>query len=166
MLVIAQKIIDYFKGFKTRFLQVLTAELSVNKIALTLSLGIIIGLVPFFLGASVGLSMLAAWRLKLNHALIQLTSNMLYPLQIILFVPFLKLGGELFASSNLELSATYIMIVFQEDFIGGLKVFGLYNMYALLLWLIIAVIGIPTLFYISKSLLIRFKRTSKNRIPA
>src|SRR3954462_9503094 len=61
-----------------------------QKLALSLSLGTAIGLIPI-LGISTGLCALTAVFLRLNMPAIQLVNYLLTPLQLILIIPLLRL---------------------------------------------------------------------------
>ncbi|MHB1398746.1 MAG: DUF2062 domain-containing protein [Trichloromonadaceae bacterium] len=73
--------------------------LTPNQLALTLALGITLGVLPTVWGTSL-LCVLAAWMLRLNQPLLQLVNCLVFPLQILLFVPFLQLGIFLFGGET------------------------------------------------------------------
>lgn len=66
-----------------------------DKLALTVALGVMIGVLPVFGVASI-LCALIALRLRLNMAAIQLAHYAAAPLQFILLVPFIRIGGVVF----------------------------------------------------------------------
>lgn len=74
-------------------------ESSMDKLAVSLALGAVLGVfpilgVPTFLCGAVA----AVWRL--NFAALQLMNYVVYPLQIALLWPFARFGGELFGASH------------------------------------------------------------------
>jgi len=79
-------------------LSFLKQGISSEKLALTLALGISFGIMPFFGVNSIILTGLALM-FGLNIAAIQLVNYAVYLLQIIFFVPFLKLGQFIFLDS-------------------------------------------------------------------
>jgi len=83
---------NFFDRLRFRFLKLLSSELSARKVALSISLGLVLGIIPFFLGLNILLAAIVSWRLRLNHLLIQFVSNVIYPIQILLFLPFLRAG--------------------------------------------------------------------------
>ncbi len=145
---------------KDRLLKIIAQELSEHKVALAISLGVVIGVVPFFLGLSIYLSLFAAWRFKLNHILIQFVSNIIYPLQLILFIPFLKLGTVIFSSHKSEFSVETILFIIKHNPVEALKTFGIYHIYGLLLWIAFSLILVPTLYFISKNIIKNLKLAS------
>jgi uncharacterized protein (DUF2062 family) len=70
--------------------------ISPRRLALTLALGFAIGCLPV-LGIPTLLCALLALALKLNLPAIQAANYAVMPLQMVLFVPFARLGGRLFA---------------------------------------------------------------------
>lgn len=74
-------------------------ESSMEKLAVSLALGAVLGVfpvwgVPTFLCGAVA----AVWRL--NFPALQLMNYVVYPLQIALFLPFTRFGGALFGVSH------------------------------------------------------------------
>ena len=63
-------------------------------LALSLALGIMLGLIPV-LGVSSALCALAALTWQLNMPAIQLVNYLLTPLQLLLIIPFLRFGPRL-----------------------------------------------------------------------
>jgi uncharacterized protein (DUF2062 family) len=68
---------------------------SPEKIALSVALGVTLGVFPV-LGSTTALCALAAFALQLNLPAIQLVNYFVYPLQIALLIPFFRLGEKLF----------------------------------------------------------------------
>ncbi len=71
-------------------------------------------------------------------AVIQLINWFVYPLQLIFFLPFLKLGGEI-TGSPVPFSITQIKIMFEKDPLGFLKQFAAANLGGLLVWVAVAI---------------------------
>ncbi len=76
----------------------LRSGLSPRKMALTLALGSVIGILPVLWGATL-LCVIAAALFRLNQAGIQAVNYLAYPIQIALFIPFYRLGEWLFPGS-------------------------------------------------------------------
>ena len=73
-------------------LDLLQSGLSPAKLALTVGLGVAFGLAPTF-GVTTLVSSVVALRLRLNVAAMQLVCHLLSPLQLLLFVPLLRVGA-------------------------------------------------------------------------
>jgi len=76
------------------FLSLLKAGLAPGSLALTAGLGVAFGLAPTF-GITTLVSTAVALRFKLNVAAMQLVCHVLSPLQLLLFLPFLRWGATL-----------------------------------------------------------------------
>ena len=61
-------------------------------------------------------------------------SNVIYPIQILLFLPFLRAGVSTFSSDSMEFSSFFLLSLFRDDVFGGIKLLGLWNVYALVYW--------------------------------
>jgi uncharacterized protein (DUF2062 family) len=72
---------------------------SPRRLALTLALGFAIGCLPL-VGLPTALCMLVAIALRLNVPAIQAANYAAMPFQLALVLPFMRLGGWLFASGN------------------------------------------------------------------
>ena len=93
------------KGFLYRklvwpLLDLLRQGVSPGKIALSLALGVALGVFPV-LGSTTTLCALAAFALQLNLPAIQIVNYFVYPLQIALLIPFFRLGEKLFRAPRL-----------------------------------------------------------------
>ncbi len=155
-------VFTYFLKIKHRILKIISQELSEHKVALAISLGLVFGIVPFFMGLSIYLSLLASWRLKLNHILIQIISNAIYPLQLILFIPFLKFGTTIFSSNKLNYSLETVFFIIKHNPIEALKIFGIYHVYGLILWSGISLILAPIFYFTTKNIIKKLKLMTDN----
>src|SRR5580658_7047125 len=77
------------------FVELLKQGVTPEKIALTVALGISLGVIPM-LGTTTMLCTLAAVSLRLNLPGILLINGVVYPLQLLLVVPFLRAGAWIF----------------------------------------------------------------------
>ncbi|QHS10440.1 DUF2062 domain-containing protein [Sinimarinibacterium sp. NLF-5-8] len=75
-----------------------------QKIALTVALGIVLGIFPVF-GATTVLCAVAALWLRLNQPVIQLVNYAMSPVHFLLMLPFWRAGESLFGQEHLPLLA-------------------------------------------------------------
>ena len=80
---------------RQRLFGLLSQGMSPHAIALSVALGFALGVFPIF-GCPTILCGLAAIALRLNLPAVQLVNYLVYPLQIALLVPFIRLGEHLF----------------------------------------------------------------------
>jgi len=78
--------------------------MSSEAIALSIALGFVLGLFPVP-GCPTLLCALAALVLRLNGPAVQAVNYFVYPLQLALFTPFMRLGGRLFPAPARHLPA-------------------------------------------------------------
>ncbi len=84
------------------FRQYLTGALSPQKAALAVSLGVLWGIFPI-VGTTTGLCTISGLLSRLNLALINGVNYLLYPLQLLLIIPFMQLGSFVTTIPNLNL---------------------------------------------------------------
>ena len=110
--------------------------ISPRRLALTLALGLAIGCIPV-VGIPTAVCAVLAIALRLNLPAIQAANYAVMPLQLLLIVPFVRLGGWLFASGhNQAPRASALLHASPLDLLAQLG--GLAG-HAMLAWLLIAV---------------------------
>jgi uncharacterized protein (DUF2062 family) len=108
-----------------------------EKIALSIALGVALGIFPV-LGSTTLLCAGAALVLRLNLPAIQLVNYLIYPLQLILFLPFLKAGSRIVGSRPVSLTLGEIFSLMKTDLWGLIKTLWTASLGAMALWLVIA----------------------------
>ncbi len=108
-----------------------------ERLALSISLGITVGIIPL-IGVTTIIISAAVFSLRLNFAAAQLVHYVVHPIQIALFIPFIKLG-EIFHSEAL-LPGSFLNLLGQAkaDLWGTIHDFWVANLSALGIWTIIA----------------------------
>jgi uncharacterized protein (DUF2062 family) len=94
--------------------------LSPEKIALCLALGAAISSVPISFGLGTALCTAAAVALRLNLPAIQAANWLAAPLQVLLFIPYMRAGEFLTRARPLPLSMAQITAMFRADLWGSL----------------------------------------------
>lgn len=82
-------------GTRVRVRVLFSGGLAPREMAFTLCLGGALGVMPLIWGTTVLCALLAA-RFRLNQAAMQAINYLCYPLQLALFIPFCRLGEQLF----------------------------------------------------------------------
>lgn len=114
----------------------LSQGISPRKLALTITLGAVIGTIPMLWGATLVCAILA-FCLRLNQAGIQAANYLVYPLQLALIVPFYRIGAWLFPWGPV-LSADEILSGWRTNAAGNFAVIFLATLKALGAWLLLA----------------------------
>lgn len=135
-------------------LSYLKKGISVEKMSLSLALGICFGIMPLF-GVSTWLLVLLALILKLNIPAIQLINYTVVIVKIVLFVPFLKLGQLIFFPLESDIELNTILTRYHADFLGTFKSFWHLNLGGIIIWSLIAIpLGVG-IYYLSQPALKR-----------
>jgi uncharacterized protein (DUF2062 family) len=116
---------------------------SPQKLAWSIALGLLIGINPI-LGSTTFLCLALAFVLRLNLAASQLANHIVYPLQLILVVPFIHLASRVFGTAPMPLSANELIHAAREHPLTLSRQLWLWEWHAFLLWTILAVFAVPT----------------------
>jgi uncharacterized protein (DUF2062 family) len=119
-------------------LGLLTMGLSPGKLALTVALGFIVGIMPL-LGVATLVCTALGYRLKLNIPALLLICYVAGPFYLLLYLPFIKLGIFLFGASDFRMSFEDILDLFREDWLMALNKIWLANMLGLVAWLLVSI---------------------------
>ena len=117
-----------------------------EKIVLSIAFGVTIGVIPV-LGTTTILCALVAIIFRLNLTMIQLVNYLVYPLQLILLIPFYRAGEILFSSKALSLSVEQVVSMFNQDFEAAVKFLWITTLHAVAVWGIIAPLVIAILYF-------------------
>ena len=113
--------------------KLLKQGLSPFKLALVIALGITLSVFPI-LGTTTVICTLVALLFHLNLPAIQLANYAAFPLQVILFFPFLKLGEKLSEISLDPLSKVQLISTFEEGVFHAIQELSRYLIIAFLGW--------------------------------
>jgi uncharacterized protein (DUF2062 family) len=109
-----------------------------EKIALTLALGVALGIFPI-LGASTLLCVIAGVALRLNHPVMQLVNYVAYPVQVLLLIPFYRAGERLFGATPVPIADVEQLV---DRFRAGpwqfVLDYGRVGIYGIVVWCLIA----------------------------
>ena len=121
--------------------------LSPEQLALTVALGVAVGLIPV-MGAITTVGALVALRLRLNMAALQLVSHMMTPLQLLLLLPLLRQGARLWGNVQVQdLSLAHVRYLFANDWRAALQLLWRAEVGAIALWLLAAVPLVAVLYF-------------------
>jgi uncharacterized protein (DUF2062 family) len=122
--------------FSANVKNALRRGISPRKLALTVTLGLIVGILPLVWGTSL-LCAILAFRFGLNQAGIQVANYIAYPLQILLFLPFYRIGAWIFPGGP-PLSTDIFRSGFERDWSGHLHSIAMATCKALAAWSFLA----------------------------
>jgi uncharacterized protein (DUF2062 family) len=116
-----------------------------RELALSLSLGAGIGLVPV-LGISTALCALAAFFLKLNMPAIQLVNYLLTPVQLMLIIPLLRFGELLVNAPRFPVTLESGLALLSHGATSALQVLSMAIVHATLGWIVLAPVLVAVLY--------------------
>ncbi len=129
----------------------LTQGLSPEKIALTVAFGLCIAIIPV-VGATTILCFVTAWALRLNQPIIQLINWSSYALQLLLIVPFIRLGEKIFRAPRLTLSLEEFVVMTKADPLGTFLALSSSIARAAAAWLILSPFIVAAIYFATRPL--------------
>jgi uncharacterized protein (DUF2062 family) len=150
-------------GFLSRklfrpLLELLRQGATPEKLALSIALGAVFGLLPA-IGCNTTLCALIALVWRLNLPAIQLVNYFLYPLQIALLIPFFRLGEKLFGAPHLPLSVSQISAFAHANLWGAIQLLWTTTWHAMVAWALLAPFAAALLYFL---LVPAFRRVLKH----
>lgn len=115
----------------------LTQGVTPQKIALSIALGLSLGVFPI-LGVTTVLCAIAGVRLKLNQPVIQVVNWLVYPLQLAFILVFVRIGEWITHAPHMSLSLPALIQRFHESPTKFFQEFGLIGLHGVVAWLFIA----------------------------
>jgi uncharacterized protein (DUF2062 family) len=134
---------------------------SPHQLSLAITLGIIFGVFPF-LGVTTLLLALIAFTFKLNMVIIQLANYVVYPLQVVLYIPFIKIGKLL--GNMPSVSPAQILEAMKVNWVTEIGKLWYIHLWAILAWAIVAAPSSYIIYYILKDWIQRIKNRISRRI--
>jgi len=139
-----------FAKIRTKLTGFLKQGITPHKLALSFSFGICLGIIPV-LGSTTLLCLLAAMIFRLNITITQIVMHLVYPLQLLLFIPYLRWGTFLFSGQKFNYSFVQIVDMFRQDVWNAIVELFWMNMSGLLLWLITTPLVFALIYLICKA---------------
>jgi len=129
---------DFFKRrLVAPLLLLLRQGVTPEKLALSLALGVTIGLIPV-LGVSTPLCALLAIALRLNMPAIQLVNYLLMPAQLALIIPFLRFGEQLAGAPRYPVTLESGLALLSRGVWNAVRILWDAIVHATLGWLVLA----------------------------
>jgi uncharacterized protein (DUF2062 family) len=129
------------------FIDLLLQGISPRRLALTIALGLMLGVIPV-LGSTTLLCTLAAVSLRLNLPAIQLVNGLAWPLQLTLLVPFLRAGAWLFGDRRTTITLNDVGTLIRANVWHAIVTLWTVTMHALVVWLVAACVGTAVLYMV------------------
>jgi uncharacterized protein (DUF2062 family) len=153
------------KSFTDRLIGFLKQGITPEKLALTIAIGALLGTIPM-LGTTTILCTIAAFALGLNLAAIQLINGIVYPLQLILIIPFLRAGAWVFRSSDFTFTLSQLFGLIHTGVWHAITTLWTATVHALAVWLLAAGLSSIILYFVFRVILKRLWRETRHAEPS
>ncbi len=128
-------------------LELLRQGVTPEKLALSLAIGMAIGCAPI-LGVTTILAFGICWATGLNPVAMQLTNYLMYPVQIVLLIPFIHAGEMLFRARHLRITSAQIQQMFHSNIAFAMHLLWTAIWHARVVWLFVAPIAVGIIYLI------------------
>jgi uncharacterized protein (DUF2062 family) len=115
---------------------------SPERLAWSIAVGLLIGINPV-LGSTTILCLALAFVFRLNVAASQLGNHIVYPLQLILIIPYIRVASRVFNTAPMPLSANELLHAARQHPVILSRQLWLWEWHAFLLCAAIAAVAIP-----------------------
>jgi len=133
--------------YVNKIIEFLKQGTSPRELALAISIAFVLGIFPV-IGSTTILCTIFALVFRLNMPLIHLINYSVYPLQLIMLIPFMKIGEIFFGVEKLSYSLTEIFGMISENVFNAIMVLWNVTLQGIAAWLIIAPVLALILFFI------------------
>jgi len=130
---------------------------SPRRIAWSLAAGVVIGVNPL-VGSATILTITVTHLLRLKHSASQLGVHTAYPLQLMLFLPFMQAGAILFQTDPLPFEKKELLSLMHEQPLQLFRSLWMWEWHALIVWLAVAAILTPSLAILFRRMLEHTRR--------
>ena len=131
-----------------------------QRLAWSIAVGIAVGLNPV-VGSTTVLCLALSFALRLNIVATQIANHAMFPLELALVFPFLRLGTLVFRTSAMPLSASLFFEHARTAPVALLRQIWVWEWHAFLLWLLIAIGIVPLIAIALTPVLERLRRRVK-----
>lgn len=138
---------------------------SPQKLAWSIAAGVMIGINPM-LGSTTLLCLAIAFLFRLNIAASQLGNHVVYPLQLVFVLPFIRLGSRIFHTAPMTLSAESLLNVARSNPIALTRQLWVWEWHAFIVWATLAILATPAIALLLTPLLRRLLvRVERHQYP-
>jgi len=146
-------------------LQLLRQGVTAEKLALSVALGAIVSVIPVLGVSTVVCAVLAIW-LRLNMPAIQLVNYLLTPAQLLLIIPFLRLGEWLARAPRHPVTLESGLALLSHGIGSAVRILWDAIVHATIGWLVVAPLGATLLYFTCRTLFRRLAPARPVALPA
>lgn len=123
-----------------------------DKLAWSLALGMVVGVNPL-LGSTTLVALGLAAALRLNLVASQVGNHAVYPLEILMFPVFIKLGDVMFGTVKVPLAGHELWYAAKHHPWDTTRLLWSWEWHALIVWAVFAVVAVPVIALSSEPML-------------
>jgi uncharacterized protein (DUF2062 family) len=153
----------FYRKLVVPIIDLLRQGITPEKIALSLAIGICVGVFPV-VGTTTALCTLAAIVFRLNLPAIQLVNYLVYPLQLALLIPFIRFGEILFRAPHVSLSLTVIVESIKRSAWQATKTYWTSGWHAMIAWCLVGPVSICIIYLVLAPTLRRLATSNRNLV--
>ena len=136
-----------------------------ERLAWSLALGVVVGVNPLLGSTTVAVLALAAV-FRLNLVASQVGNHAVYPLELLMFPVFIKLGAVVFRTEKLPLEGKALWAAAKYHPWQTTHLLWSWEWHALVVWAVVAVVGVPVLAMGLRPVLEKMARRVKRKQAA
>lgn len=128
-------------------LELLKQGVTPEKLALSLAIGTVLGISPI-LGLTTALAFIICFWFRLNPVAMQLMNYVMYPFQILLFLPFIRAGEVIFRAEHLRINAAQLERLVRGDAYLAIRMLWTAIWHAMTVWALVSPAAVLLLYVI------------------
>jgi uncharacterized protein (DUF2062 family) len=141
--------LDFFRRrVLVPIISLLVQGISPRKIGLSIAIGLVVGIFPV-LGTTTVLCTLAALALRLNLVAVHAVHYAVTPLQLLLIIPFVRLGEHILGSPGQPLSIAGALALVDQGVLSAVIALWGAIVHAVLAWIVVAPIAFALIYWIA-----------------
>jgi uncharacterized protein (DUF2062 family) len=133
-----------------------------DRLAWSLALGVVIGINPLLGSTTLAVLALAAI-FRLNLVASQVGNHAMYPMQLLLFPVFIKLGSMVFGTQKLPLHGKELFEAVKRHPWDTTRLLWNWEWHALIVWVMVAAVALPAIAMGIKPVLEKMARRMKKK---
>ncbi len=146
-------------------LELLKQGVTPEKLALSLAIGTVLGISPI-LGLTTALAFIICFWFRLNPVAMQLMNYVMYPFQILLFLPFIRAGEVIFRAEHLRVNTAQLERLVRGDAYLAIRMLWTAIWHAMTVWALLSPAAVLLLYVILLPVLRHAVRTLHVHKPA
>ena len=136
-----------------------------ERLAWSIAVGIVVGLNPA-LGTTTAVCLALSLVFRLNIVAAQLANHAMFPFEVALVIPFIRLGSRIFRTSAMPLTAADFLHHARTGPVALLRLVWIWEWHAFAVWVVLAALGAPIIAVALTPLLARVQgRIQRHQFP-